>query len=741
MALGDFNDMISIADKKGNNSHPQALLDGFKQTIDVCGLIELDLMGGNFTWEKSRGTRDWDGDSNSKYFHAYATSRRKKNQVTYLKNENGEVVSKHEDMCEIVKSYFTKIFGDERIQRGNMEVPEAVITKDQNRKLIAEFTMEEFSVAIKQMHPNKSAGPDGLNPAFYQHFWNLFGSDKENAYEMKDLRPIALCNVLYKVISNVLANRLKVILLGIITDNQSTFVRGRNITDNLLLAFELLHYMKQKKKGVEGEVALKFIGPINPARRLRQGDPLSPYLFLFCVEGLSRMLKNAADEVEEVMEVKSILHRYELHSGQAINLHKSGIYFSSNVRLDKQEELKNLVGVYSDLNTGKYLGLPSLIGRSKKMVFNFFKDRLWSKIQGWSSKCLLKAGKNNPDSLVVKVFKARYFPASSLFEVGRRGGITFVWSGLWQAKEYLKQGFRWVVWDGRSIKVSSDAWLRGKDEYRIDEQYRQLVSDLKVYDLFLPVSSEWDVTKQYFSNCKQLEESKRWGRLWQIQIPQKVKMFLWRVCQNYVPVHILLRGKGVNTPILCPLCGVDVEHSRHIYLECSYAEGCWNELGLGFDMSRILSCSEWLLNTLAVKSYEKLAQIATVLWGIWAARNMKVWQNKTLMTQMAMQWSVLQVKQWHDSQQLKLYRNKDVVQINKEPGIKWQPLDEGRMKINVDAHVVAGNSWFSCGLVLRDHEGKFIVARTHKFAGEVPVVEAEAIVVLEATRWMSLLGL
>lgn len=65
-----------------------------------------------------------------------------------------------------------------------------------------------------------------------------------------------------------------------------------------------------------------------------------------------------------------------MQSGQAINLQKSGIYFSLNVRLDKQEEVKNLLGFYSDLSTWKYLGLPLLIGRSKRTVFNFLKDRL-----------------------------------------------------------------------------------------------------------------------------------------------------------------------------------------------------------------------------------------------------------------------------------------------------------------------------------------------------------------------------
>ena len=81
---------------------------------------------------------------------------------------------------------------------------------------------------------------------------------KEGADSMKDLRPIALCNVLYKIIAKALSNRLPVILPGMISENQSAFVPSRNITDNVLVAFEMLHYMKQKKKGSKGEVALKL---------------------------------------------------------------------------------------------------------------------------------------------------------------------------------------------------------------------------------------------------------------------------------------------------------------------------------------------------------------------------------------------------------------------------------------------------------------------------------------------------
>lgn len=115
-------------------------------------------------------------------------------------------------------------------------VPEAVITSHQNDMLTAELTFSEFTQAVKSMHPDKGSGPDGLKPAFFQNFWNLIGKEvfkccqqwlvegtfsadvndttlvlipkKDNVDDPKDLRPITLCNVLYKIVAKVLANRL-----------------------------------------------------------------------------------------------------------------------------------------------------------------------------------------------------------------------------------------------------------------------------------------------------------------------------------------------------------------------------------------------------------------------------------------------------------------------------------------------------------------------------------------------------
>lgn len=136
------------------------------------------------------------------------------------------------------------------------------------RLLEREVTKEEIKGFLFKMPGDKSPGPDGFTSEFFKESWSVIGDDitvaiqsffitwflpkglnstilalipkKNEAQEMRDYRPISCCNVLYKVISKLIANRLKVILPKFIADNQSTFIKERLLMENVLLATELV---------------------------------------------------------------------------------------------------------------------------------------------------------------------------------------------------------------------------------------------------------------------------------------------------------------------------------------------------------------------------------------------------------------------------------------------------------------------------------------------------------------------
>ena len=432
------------------------------------------------------------GDRNTGYFHSKASHRFRRNKISGLRNLDNVWCTSDLQIKDIAVEYFQSLFSSSHpsVQSDIFEAVMPSVSLEMNEQILKPFTREEVEVALHQMEPITAPGPDGMPPLFYHSFWNLIGNDISSAVLdclnncnipkeinhtnitlipkvkspefITDFHPISLCNVVYKLVSKVLANRLKVVLPAVVSENQSAFQAGRLITDNILMAFETLHYMKHHQHGSSGFMALKldmskaydrvewvflqgmmkqmgfdsrwialimeYISSvsysilingvpsdiIHPTRGLRQGDPLSPYLFLICSEGLHSLLQKAADaghirgvsickkgprlthlffaddslvfcraNLAECQKVQNLLDIYEKASGQQLNRNKTGIFFSKSTPPFMVNLIKEFLGIQESKHHEKYLGLPSLVGKYKKASLLFIKEQVLAKLQGW----------------------------------------------------------------------------------------------------------------------------------------------------------------------------------------------------------------------------------------------------------------------------------------------------------------------------------------------------------------------
>ena len=350
------------------------------------------------------------------------------------------------------------------------------ISKEENRDLIKEVTEEEILAALSQMSSLKAPSPDGLQASFYQKYWKIVGKSVckmvraffHNGHLLKEInrtfitlipklespeashhyRPINLCNVSYKIIAKILANRIKPLLNKIISPLQGAFAPGRLINDNIMLAHEIMHSFK-KKKGKTGYMVVKldmekaydrleweFIkailtrlgfhpkwigwvmecistvsysvlingspeGNIYPSRGIRQGDPLSPYIFIICVEFLGRELVKQAKNPKNHIGIPShhsgpkipflmfaydciifakasqnacnninrILKKFCALSGQLVNFRKSTIQISNNIQGTTKRRLGEALSIPTSNGISKYLGCPLVQGRVNRSSF------------------------------------------------------------------------------------------------------------------------------------------------------------------------------------------------------------------------------------------------------------------------------------------------------------------------------------------------------------------------------------
>ena len=315
------------------------------------------------------------GDGNNRHFHNAAKIREVRNAIREVICPNGSIAMTDDDIKKEAERFFTDFLTHKPVdyEAPSVEYLQSLLqfrcTEGDQERLASEVTAEEIKAVVFKMPSNKSPGPDGYTPEFFKAAWPIIGEDvvvsvqsfflkgflpkginstiltlipkKENAKEMKDYRPISCCIVLYKVISKLLANRLKGILPQFISNNQSAFVKDRLLMENLLLVTKLVKdYHKSEISSrsamkidiskafdsvqwpfllttlealgfpakyihwvrlcvstasfsiqVNGELAGYF-----STRGLRQGCALSPSLFVICMNVLSKLLDKAASD-------------------------------------------------------------------------------------------------------------------------------------------------------------------------------------------------------------------------------------------------------------------------------------------------------------------------------------------------------------------------------------------------------------------------------------------------------------
>lgn len=227
--------------------------------------------------EKAKECWLMEGDENTHYFHISTIAHRRYNHIHHIFNNFHIRISDPDDISQNFVDFYTNLFqiGTHCFPSDFQGLISSSIEADLNRALLNILTNLEIKRIIFSMQSNKSLGPDGMGPTFYKHFQGKIGSDvvsvvqsffhggsishavnhtfitlipkRTGANKVEQFCPIALCNVIYKVISKLLASRLKPFFDLIIHQTQSTFIPNRATLDNIIINHEVMNYLNSKK--------------------------------------------------------------------------------------------------------------------------------------------------------------------------------------------------------------------------------------------------------------------------------------------------------------------------------------------------------------------------------------------------------------------------------------------------------------------------------------------------------------
>ncbi|KAF5471964.1 hypothetical protein F2P56_008721 [Juglans regia] len=710
-----------------------------------------------------------------------------------------------------------------------------------NQALLRPYYAQEVEEALFQMDGLSSPGPDGFLAAFYQQNWDMVGSQvsesvlyvlnskgnldvinntfialipkKKNCTKVSDFRPISLCNVLYKIISKTLASRLKKILPSIISQNQSAFIPGRVISDNVIVAFEALHSMNCKMAGREGYMAMKLdiskaydrvewsflraalckIGfdfawvelvmrcvesvsysilvngvpqsEFRPSRGIRQGDPLSPYLFIMCAEALGSMISKGVEEgvisgvpfargririshlffaddsllfckanAMEWGKLHNILKIYEEALGQRLNLEKTSIQFSRNTAKATQDFILSIAGVRSSMAYEKYLGLPTVVGKAREKSFRDILDRVRMRFSNQRVKFLSQAGNEifiKASQLIASLCTT--FGGGSMRQKERSIG----WLGAKWEDLRLKEVLRAKYFQETSFM---NAKLGQKPSYiwRSMLKARNLIdagSFWRIGSGDKPGEKRWNMEFVEHIFCKEDADI-----IAQIPISSSTSpdQLIWKGTSSglfivksayhlHQEMNQALKGQPSSSHNLkesnlfkrkivahpkCPICELEEETVAHALWDCESARDVWSQCTKSIQ-KRHFSHMDFLEIFEAIAkgmSFECIQEFVMVAKQIWWRRNEFIFNQRFRHPNQVAMVANQNIRMMKD---LEMQKN-DSSALSNSNLVIWQPPPIPFYKLNWDAAVDKIRAKVGIGIVVRDCEGRIIATMRRK---------------------------
>ncbi|KAK6151805.1 hypothetical protein DH2020_014440 [Rehmannia glutinosa] len=227
-----------------------------------------------------------------------------------------------------------------------------------------------------------------------------------------------------------------------------------------------------------------------------------------------------------------------------------------------------------------------------------------------------------------------------------------------------------------------------------------------------------------------------------MNIPPKVKHFIWRAYRNCLPTRSNLAAKNIQVDTICVFCHIDIETCWHLFVTCSFCTNCWNIAGLKDWVERWVAEAESFQDFVeyGINNSDSYlaAKFCVILWSLWRQRNCEVWEQKHLAATGTVHSALCILTDWGNNGIREQTGDDEIsaVQIH-----QWRKPDFPYLKCNVDAAFCQNRKCTGIGMILRNDQGELVVARTMCFPGLYYVREAEAMGVREALSWIYGLGI